>query len=188
MLEDIKGLPKRCCARCHFLTLQLGRRDVRNDTPLSDIQRRSFLAGELVEDMARLPGYFGCMRNVWNADEFRPSPSSGAGRPDLARLQEAFRRDRGDSCFFFPYAAGMPIPVAEELERREADRREAEGDRELTRNEGKQDRRHTRIMLGLVAGMLLLSAYGTLRGCWCGDHGDGDAGHHAETETSGEAD
>ena len=63
-------------------------------------------------------------------------------------VQEEYTRktlawDREDGCFFYPYTPLMKYPAAEELERREADRREAEKDRETNRLEGEENRKLT---------------------------------------------
>jgi hypothetical protein len=64
---------------------------------------------------------FYCFRHVYEGTWIRSSDD------------DCLVRNREEECFFYDYAPGMPIDVAAELERRAADRREAERDRELTR-------------------------------------------------------
>ena len=55
------------------------------------------------------------------------------GFPTDARHQTIVEKDRGDSCFWWPYNPAMLLPATKILQEREAKNREAEHDRILTR-------------------------------------------------------
>jgi len=70
--------------------------------------------------------HFSCIKGVWDAELVNP--------PIAANVRQVIRADRGDLCFFLQQQPEpMALEAAEELERRSADRREAENDRKLTR-------------------------------------------------------
>ncbi len=140
-----------CCVNCHFL--------MKWDRDLSSLQGNPSAPQELKDfvtaqergalrkdggleafgnEDGRIGSYnLACYQNVWDSANFRKdSPRD---------IRIIVTRNRGESCFFYPYTPGMFFPAAAELERREADRREAKRDRGLTK---------WSIILGIIAALV----------------------------------
>lgn len=64
-----------------------------------------------------------CFQNVW--DDFNRHDNTST------ELRTRLTKERGETCFYYPYAPGMFFPAAAELERRQADRHEAQRDRKV---------------------------------------------------------
>ena len=103
-------------------------------------------------DLTTLPR---CHKGVWQSqDAYHLIFSSTAFNDDTElkeraierfneTVQRELERDRDEDCYFYPIRQSMSLDAAEELEKRAADRREAERDRELTRKEGRENRHRT---------------------------------------------
>ena len=113
--------PTSCCLNCAFLMgsveAETGYLDER---PLSESRRNEFRKHGLPSSSHRhvmkngTPINFQCHKG---APGVKCKPST------------EWLRDRTDECFFFPHVEGRPLAATKELERREADRREAKRDR-----------------------------------------------------------
>jgi hypothetical protein len=66
-----------------------------------------------------------CHQGVWD--------EGAQGFEESQMYQTIINIDRKNDCFFWPYQPGMRLPVAKELERREADRNKANREQHLTR-------------------------------------------------------
>jgi len=136
--------PRRCCRACHFLAKltppTIHAKDADNSpTPseLSHDERELLAGGGPASSVVGKASTIACYRGVWDQGYITAS--------GLKKSQkEIITGERGESCFFYPFTPGMFFPAARELERRQANRREGERDREVTREEGQKDRRHTR--------------------------------------------
>ena len=128
MNTKAKRTPKHCCLNCHFLvhpdfddTARITAHEVKEP------ERKNIFENCFDGNIGEVR--WACMKGVWHEDEYGPTEDEEA----IKFIKQKFFLDRQDSCFFYKYCTGMPQGVAEELERRAADRREAEKDRALTR-------------------------------------------------------
>jgi len=123
--------PDKCCLKCHFLEHVL-REDMKELDNGTDFQHlTSALTGHRETIVNGIQGQnspsnlfrmFKCHFAIWGP---------WLCLENKHMFQEVMKR-RND-CFFFPYADGMSIPVAVELEKRRAEQDKAEKDRALTR-------------------------------------------------------
>jgi len=126
MKQKIPNIPDKCCLNCHFLKRWMRERDGREINMEVSFQERQLLAeGKEWNTHPNVPWSLACHQNVWDAANFREDSCKD--------IKVITTKDRGESCFFYPYIPGLFFPAARELERRVADRREAEKDRALTR-------------------------------------------------------
>jgi hypothetical protein len=89
-------------------------------------EERSILAsGKKINEVLRTDYSIACFQNVWDWANLRRGSET-----DLVRVLTV---NRGEKCFFYDYTPGMFFPAAVELERREADRREACQDRKVAK-------------------------------------------------------
>ena len=120
-------IPDKCCLNCHFLVAYVGQRpdDDAEWAPVYPTFLRYIIEDmESPIDMPRIGRErFCCHWRVFVGKELN-------GQEEL---HSELLADRGETCFFFPRHDGMSLGAAGTLERREADRREAERDRSLTR-------------------------------------------------------
>jgi hypothetical protein len=113
--------PKQSCIDCHFFV----EGDRENTVLIKASERESLRQGN----------------NPWATRDLALSCSFGVWDEGLApfdflvddRQQTIVEKDRGDSCFWWPYNPAMLLPAAKILQEREAKNREAEHDRILTR-------------------------------------------------------
>ena len=115
----------KCCLSCHFLLKRsyVGPED--HAFSVTCGERRKLAEGTDPGEVFGNERNMECSKHVWDYANLHI---------DLRRhIRELLQQDRGESCFFYPFAEGMFLPAAVELERRAADRREAERDRALTR-------------------------------------------------------
>jgi hypothetical protein len=178
----------RCCKGCHFLAkltppnMHTSRSDSSpSSSELSDFDRECLAGGPPASSVVGESSSIACYLHVWDQGYLT---TDGQKKTQT----EIISGERGESCFFYPYTPGMLFPAAVELERRQSNRREAERDRELTRQEGNvnrtqtaretgKDRRLTRRLVWITAGALLLSFVTT--GVSCLDRWQHDRKHDA---------
>ena len=127
--DDLVKQWGKCCLSCHFLS-QWDRAPRSNTQerrdPLTFDQRKRLARGDEPQKVAsRADCVLGCAHNVWDANNWRQDVYES--------ITDIVPRTVNEDCFFLPYRPGMPWPTAKELERREANRREAGKDRQLTR-------------------------------------------------------
>lgn len=124
------------CVNCHFFTKTHHYSGQKVTFPLTTKERGSVAADDwtfLRDGGASLH----CYRGVW--DEGLPEFEKGQ------RFSLVTSVDRRDGCFFWPHRPGMMLPVAKELEQREADR-------------SKTNREHRFTQVGLwIAALALLA-------------------------------
>jgi len=118
MATEALEIPERCCLNCVFLY------DPSQDgKPKPSLDRQT-------RDRLRVSDPIGnrtlqCYQEVWDAKAVKDEPES--------KLDRLLREDRGEFCLFYPYKPNVFPAAAKHLERRAADRQEAERDRALTR-------------------------------------------------------
>lgn len=122
-----------CCLNCAMVAWQRYRKEDGPEdlAPLTAEQHAALHRGE----RPKVDRYV-CAHRVWG-------PWEGSKEPDEKQWQE-LTLPRGEKCFFYLWKEGMGIVAAIGLERRQADRCEADRDREVTRQEGKSGREFTR--------------------------------------------
>jgi len=120
-----------CCLACHFLRRYIvtkGDKSFVTESwiPLDERKRLRDNVPKTTREPRADGGHvsYWCEKSVWEA------PRSGDDAPPGTELTI----DREGSCFFFPYHDGMAREMARILEPQFATRREAEKDRELTRD------------------------------------------------------
>ncbi|MFO8007014.1 MAG: hypothetical protein R6V05_04680 [Candidatus Brocadiia bacterium] len=143
-IEDLSQAPDNSCWHCHFLhedatTIALEFRKPES-TYAQDAQPRA-QTRELLRTYrnGKIDPGFGCARAIWRAQRMADDKQNG-----FQDLIEELIRDRGETCCFFKLSPGMRIRTAVELEKRQADRREAERDRRQVREEATKDRQQAR--------------------------------------------
>ena len=121
-------LPKKCCLKCHFMERHFPQQSAGWLTlSVTEEERAQLQAGSLPPQVfSSVECALACYRGVWDHANLGKDVPSG--------LRSLLAQERGETCFFYPYTPGMFFPAARVLERRNADRREAEKDRKLTRN------------------------------------------------------
>ncbi len=141
VLEDTSRLGTEkcsCCRDCHFL-MKWDRTHNGLELKMETAQdeRLRLAQGKDLNSVIGDNYSIACFQNVWDWANRRKDSDDN--------LQRVLTRDRGETCFFYPHTPGMFFPAAAELERREADRREAKRDRKLTKWE---------IVIGLFCAVL----------------------------------
>ena len=142
-MTKMGNVPPKCCLNCHFMMAD------EDGYPVPETKRREWrgmLTGNtkiMTEtDLPReILGQFRCFKGVWckrsqvqdAKQEMYKAADASQGIPDLSWRPSQLIEDRGDRCFFYPHTDRLSMEAANELERREAGRREAEKDRKLTR-------------------------------------------------------
>lgn len=127
-----------CCRDCHFLMKWDRSADGGEiKMPISVNERARLARGEPAETVVGTNYSLACFHDVWDWANRRSDSEN-----DLVRV---ITLERGESCFAYPHTPGMFFPAAAELERRQADRREAQRDRRLTK---------TQIVVGIVVAVL----------------------------------
>ncbi len=91
---------------------------------LSAEYRQQIADGSFFKTFNFTDNYLYCACDVW---------SIATGPEGAEKAKKHVLQPWDDSCFYFPYSPKMSCPTAKELERRAANRREAEKDRKLTR-------------------------------------------------------
>lgn len=173
------GLPRECCAKCHFFIRHPQKFAPEYDPPPLVVGKSIVTKGgrrELVESgvRERYPGpvphdnqtyyvfCYGCDNEVWDSEQLA-ADQAGVG----ALVVEEVVRSRGRGCFYYAHTPGTSLAAAKVLEQRKVDRREARDDRQVTREEGKADRdafreeakKNRKVMIGaLVVSALMLIA------------------------------
>jgi len=140
-------LPEKCCLNCNFLANTIENRP----NWISREDRERLRGGE--DLLIKAQRFLGCYHNIW--DEANPL------RLDFEELRRVLVKDRGYSCFFYQFTHGLFFQAAETLERRAADRREAEADRDLSREAlelTQKGLRYTRRALWVAVIALIVSA------------------------------
>jgi hypothetical protein len=128
MKSDIPQTESACCYNCHFLICYQRQENKKRPHHISCDNRNKLLKAtqkQEVHDIIGSESFLGCQKWVWEHHRRTKSPIHVA-----AILTE----ERGESCFFHQHTNGMSFDAATTLEAREADRREAERDRNLTRH------------------------------------------------------
>ncbi len=134
-MQSSKQIQKRACSSsghepscvdCHFL-MKWDRKPPVGDVklPIAHDERSRLARSEPPEKLLGENYSIACYHNVWDWANRRKDSEK-----DLVRVLTS---DRGETCFFYPHTPGMFFPAAAELERREASRREARRDRQLTK-------------------------------------------------------
>ena len=144
-MSATKTILEHCCLKCHFLAWtrkQKGWEQARVESTLESVpesERRRFteqpqtipperyvkrdqMSGSSTGGTTEVIYSFRCFMGAWKQ------------RPKKENTQSLWTRERGESCFFFAFTPELSLEAAKELERREANRREAERDRALTRD------------------------------------------------------
>jgi hypothetical protein len=127
MIKSKRCLPQ-ICLNCEFLLVCIS-----STTAFGPVTEERHLS---VTEVSRLRqgdgrkavlgnGRLMCARHVWAVTPVDSQTDD--------TMQLILEQPRDDSCFFYPRSRGIQRAAAEELERRAADRREAEKDRQLTR-------------------------------------------------------
>ena len=120
------NIPQKCCLNCHFL-VEYKLRPGSFGSPVSKQYRTEILSDPTARDN-KLEKRFqacACYMGVWSPATTIEEAKEDLGNRDWDRVV----RERGESCFFWPHDNRLSIEAARELERREADRREAKQDR-----------------------------------------------------------
>ena len=114
--------PKQSCVDCHFFV-----------KTIKDPQRGPIEIEASEREKVRQEDYswvvYGQGVNAWLACYFDVWHEGYSAK----RHQVIVEKDRGDSCFWWPYNPDMLPPAAKILQEREAKNRDAEHDRSLTR-------------------------------------------------------
>jgi len=115
------AIPDRCCLNCQFFlkrvhAMGLAGGEITSDERKTLEQRFTKGSGKWLMDVVG----FKCHQGVYD-------------KKDASDWDQILPKDRKESCFFFPYHEGMDVKAADVLERRIADRCEAERDRALTK-------------------------------------------------------
>ena len=159
-------LPKKCCLKCHFLLVVskldgIGDSSEEHVLPADREQREKLAAGTVPKEDAQFlfPQNILCHKEVWDGANFKTDE-------DILGIVRKPRLYKVEPCFFYPYNPGMPLPVAEELERRATDRREAKMDRYLTNQSLRQSRRAFRVAFAALIASILLSAATLIWNIW----------------------
>jgi hypothetical protein len=121
---EIPSAEKHCCYNCHFLCS--GEKDS-STTPgeVKEEKREKLING-------KCENTFSCYHRIWSINLNNTERQKD--------VHDLIKEDRKDDCFFYPYIPRISFSAAETLERREANRREAEKDREVNRLEAEKNR------------------------------------------------
>jgi hypothetical protein len=111
------GDAKHACVNCHFLVVADPNGYVVGNDRRARIRKRDYLWLD--------SGFLACDFGVWHEGMGQPTDSDH-------RHTTIVTTNRKDFCFFWKYHPGMQSPAAKELQKREADNREASRDRRLT--------------------------------------------------------
>ncbi len=113
-----------CCRDCHFLMKWHRITDGGEiKMPIARDERLRLAKGDPSKSVIGDDYSIACVHGVWD--------SANPRKDSETNLVRVLTRDRGESCFFYPHTAGMFFPAATELEKRDADRREARRDRKV---------------------------------------------------------
>lgn len=136
MKSDTPHPANRCCYNCHFLMSYQYRADGDHAIFAKSFgDRTKLLAATEKQHIHEIIGnanFLGCQKWVWHHHQ---------ETKHLEPLAPFLTQNRADCCFFHDYTEGMSFEAGTMLEAREADRREAERDRDLTRHSLKLSRR-----------------------------------------------
>ena len=115
---------ENCCLNCHFL-MKWNRQPNGSDWKfgIAHDERTHLACCKAPEEVLGGDYSLACYQKVWDWANRRKDSENN--------LIRVLTRDRGETCFFYSYTPGMFFPGAVELERREADRREARRDRKV---------------------------------------------------------
>ncbi len=118
---------RKCCIHCHFLVAE---REVATGVCVPDLEltreeRTSLLTSDDPVRKVHLKRLY-CYRGVWDSSL---CPDDELWEEHIDAIPHALREDCGETCFFYEYAYSLALEAAEELERRQAGRREAKRDR-----------------------------------------------------------
>ena len=153
-----------CCAWCHFFARATLKDAPRSWDEITSLDRRH-LAGRVNTDSPLVVGKgfkLACYHGVWDLDYV----TEDAAQELTAKFAETLTRERGYSCFFYSHTPGMSFPAAEELEGRQADRREAEADRRLTRKSLRQSRKAFLVAVVALAVSIVATVANLLWNIW----------------------
>lgn len=115
---------KPLCINCHFFCR--GGESIRDDNFLIEEKgRRALKEKNYEDDIREVHRHLACYFKVW--DERVDNKLKNE------RITIVSEIDRKDRCFYKEYTPGMAFDAAEILQRREADYKEAERDRKITR-------------------------------------------------------
>ena len=109
------------------------------------------------------PGDVCCAKAVWQPGRVTADPYE---KEYEEWAKELVTKLRGDSCFFYPLTDGLSLMAAEELEKRRADRREAERDRQHFREQAQKDRMQTRRLVWATFALVVVTFLLVLAGFW----------------------
>lgn len=140
MKSDTPHPDTHCCYNCHFLTT------LTQDHPYSPLdhkKRAELLKATDATMLGKIIGpntKWGCLKDVWTHKPSGPFP-----------IAPILTQERKDRCLFYPHTHKMTFDIAEVLEARDANRREAERDRDLTRHSLKLSYRAFKISIVALA-------------------------------------
>ncbi len=141
MAAKLSNIPERCCLKCHFCNADELHGSMRIERLDFDEDCRRRMAEAFSLEGKYFDGdvgpYANCLR--------------GCYRYKKGMTDDFLLTDRTDKCFFYPYTESMTVDAATEIERRAADRGEAE-----------KDRRHTRNAFWVAIGALVVSILATI--------------------------
>jgi len=120
--ENTFNIPDMCCLNCHFLVeYKYARPPWSFGPPVSKEYRRDILNNPTSQQNKLEMGFEACAcgMGVWS-----PPTTIEEARDDLGNSNwERVIRERGDTCFFWPYDNRLSVDAAKELERRHRDRK-----------------------------------------------------------------